>query len=45
MFEAARRESVHDAAAVEHWCSPAVLAELKKFVEKNIRQKGLGVGG
>jgi enoyl-CoA hydratase len=39
MLEAARRESVHDPAAVEHWCSESVLAELKKFVERNIGKK------
>lgn len=40
MLEAARRESVHDAAAVDHWCSPSVLAELKKFAERNIGRRG-----
>ena len=39
MLEAARRESAHDAAAVDHWCSPAVLAELQKFAERNIGKK------
>jgi enoyl-CoA hydratase len=39
LLEAARRESAYDAAAVDHWCSPAVLAELRKFAERNIGKK------
>jgi enoyl-CoA hydratase len=41
MIEAAQRQAaLEDAATVERWCSPEVLANVAEFVERTIKRRG-----
>jgi hypothetical protein len=39
MIEAAERLRTGDAAIVDNWCSPATLANIAAFAERNIKRR------